>query len=53
VDWVRNADAQNEMRNQIDDCLYALKEELNIDLGFDAMDSVIESAISVAKARYE
>ena len=52
VDWTSKPDIQNEMRNQIDDCLYELKKHRGLDLGFDDMDCIIESSINIARARY-
>ncbi len=52
VDWVSNLDVQNQMRNQIDDYLYEIKEENEIDLTLEDMDFIIESALKIAKARY-
>jgi type I restriction enzyme R subunit len=53
VDWISNPDVQNEMRNQIDDCLYELKKRRGVDLSFDDMDFIIETSIDIARARYE
>src|SRR5215813_4739554 len=52
VDWVSNPDIQNQMRNQIDDWLYELKNHRGIDLSFDDMDFIIESSINIARSRY-
>jgi type I restriction enzyme, R subunit len=52
VDWTSKPDVQNEMRNQIDDCLYELKKRRGIDLSFDDMDFIIENSINIAKAKY-
>ena len=52
VDWTSKPDIQNEMRNQIDDCLYELKKHRGLDLGFDDMDCIIESSINIARTRY-
>lgn len=52
VDWVSNLDAQNNMRNEIDDYLYELREESGIDLSLDDMDLIVENSIDIAKARY-
>jgi type I restriction enzyme, R subunit len=52
VDWTSKADIQNEMRNQIDDCLYELKKYRGLDLGFDDMDFIIESSINIARTIY-
>ncbi len=52
VDWASNADVQNAMRNEIDDYLYELKEEHDLNLGFDDMDLIVERSLDIAKARY-
>jgi type I restriction enzyme, R subunit len=52
VDWTSKPDIQNEMRNQIDDCLYELKKHRGLDLGFADMDCIIESSINIARTRY-
>jgi type I restriction enzyme, R subunit len=52
VDWTSNQDVQNEMRNEIDDYLYTLKESNNIDLGFEDMDFIIDESINIAQKRY-
>src|SRR5262245_27934782 len=52
VDWTSNPDVQNEMRNQIDDCLYELKKRRGIGLSFDDMDFIIENSINIARAKY-
>lgn len=51
VGWRENEDAQNRMRNDIDDFLYELQREAGIKLSLDQMDSFIETAISIAKKR--
>ena len=52
VDWTSKPDVQNAMRNQIEDCLYELKELRGMDLSFDDMDFIIESSINLAKSEY-
>jgi type I restriction enzyme R subunit len=52
VDWTSKPDVQNEMRNQIDDCLYELKKCSGIDLSLDDMDFIIENSIEIARDRY-
>jgi type I restriction enzyme R subunit len=52
VDWTSKPDVQNEMRNQIDDCLYELKKRREIDLSFDDMDFIIENSINIARTKY-
>lgn len=51
VDWANNLDAQNEMRNRIDDYLYSLKEQRGLNLNFDDMDRIIDQSLSIARAR--
>ncbi len=52
VDWTLKPDVQNEMRNQIEDCLYELKNQREIDLGPGDMDFIIESSINIARTNY-
>lgn len=52
VDWTRNADVQNVMRNQIDDYLFELKNGEQLDLSLDDMDLIIENVLDVARTRY-
>jgi type I restriction enzyme R subunit len=52
VDWILNADVQNQMRNEIDDLLYGLKADGKIGLSTDDMDSIVERSIEIAKHRY-
>jgi type I restriction enzyme, R subunit len=53
VDWRNNVDIQNAMKNQIDDCLFEMKSQENINFSFGDMDSIIESSLSIARARRE
>jgi type I restriction enzyme R subunit len=52
VDWTRNADVQNAMRNQIDDYLFELRNGEQLGLGLDDMDLIIENVLDVARTRY-
>jgi type I restriction enzyme R subunit len=52
VDWRSNLDVQNDMRNAIDDLLYALKAEGQIALTADDMDAIVERSLDIAKVRY-
>lgn len=52
VDWTLNLDVQNIMRNGIDDYLYALREQEQLELTFSDMDSIVENSLHIAKARY-
>lgn len=51
VDWKNNQDTQNDIRNEIDDYLYALRETEAVDLDVDSMDKIIEESIEIAKKR--
>ena len=52
VDWKTNRDVQNQMRNAIDDLLYALKAERGVSLTTDDMDTIVEKSLDIAKNRY-
>lgn len=52
VDWRTNRDVQNQMRNAIDDLLYALKAERGVGLTTDDMDAIVERSLDIAKNRY-
>jgi len=52
VDWNSNLDVQNQIRNEIDDFLYEMKELNEIDLTLEDMDFITESALNIAKARH-
>ncbi len=51
VDWLNNSDAQNRIRNEVDDYLYSVREKQAVDLDFDAMDRIIEESLEIAKKR--
>ena len=48
VRWRENIDAQNRMRNDLDDFLYGLQKEKGIHLSFGQMDAIMESVIRIA-----
>lgn len=51
VEWTRNADVQNQMRNQIDDYLYEVKGRKGIPLSTDDIDDIMEQCLDVAKVQ--
>ncbi|MEI6351307.1 MAG: type I restriction endonuclease subunit R [Verrucomicrobiota bacterium] len=51
VRWRENTDAQNRMRNDIDDFLFRLQAEKGIELTLSQMDAIIESALKIARNR--
>ncbi|MBL9153303.1 MAG: type I restriction endonuclease subunit R [Verrucomicrobiales bacterium] len=48
VRWRENLDAQNRMRNDLDDFLFALQRQRGVTLSFAQMDAIIEAAIRIA-----
>jgi type I restriction enzyme R subunit len=48
VRWRENIDAQNRMRNDLDDFLYTLQKQKGVQLSFDQMDAIIEAVIRIA-----
>lgn len=51
VNWRDNPDAQNRMRNQMDDFLFQLQRTRGIMLSLEQMDSLIEACLSIARNR--
>lgn len=51
VRWRDNADAQNSMRNDLDDLLFDLQRNKGLKLSFEQMDSIIESILRIARNR--
>ncbi|OGH56407.1 MAG: restriction endonuclease subunit R [Candidatus Lindowbacteria bacterium RIFCSPLOWO2_12_FULL_62_27] len=52
VAWPDNEDVKNKMRNEIEDVLVETNEKYKLDLDYDAIDSIMERALDVARARY-
>ena len=51
VRWRENPDAQNRMRNDIDDFLFRLQEEKGVELTLAQMDAIIETSLRIARNR--
>jgi type I restriction enzyme R subunit len=51
VRWRENVDAQNRMRNDLDDFLFDLQKQKGIVLSFVQMDAIIENVIRIAMHR--
>ena len=51
VGWRTNEDAQNRMRNDLDDLLFNLQRERGIQLSFKQMDDILESILRIARNR--
>jgi type I restriction enzyme R subunit len=52
VNWTANADVQNRMKNEIEDYLHQLKEEQDLRLTFEEIDSILERCLDIARVRY-
>lgn len=48
VRWRENIDAQNRMRNDLDDFLYDLQTKKGVQISFDQMDAIVEAMIRIA-----
>jgi type I restriction enzyme R subunit len=48
VRWRENIDAQNRMRNDLDDFLYDLQIKKGVQITYDQMDAIIEAVIRIA-----
>jgi len=51
VDWTRKTDVQNTMRQAMEDYLYELRSD-GLELGFDAIDEILDGVMRVATHRY-
>jgi type I restriction enzyme, R subunit len=53
VRWRENIDAQNRMRNDLDDFLFGLQVKKGVQINYDQMDTIIEAVIRIAIHRSE
>ena len=51
VRWRENTDAQNAMRNDLDDLLFSLQRTKGITLTFEQMDAILEVILRIARNR--
>ena len=51
VRWRENVDAQNRMRNDLDDFLFGLQKDSGLTLSYEQMDAIIEAMIRIAMHR--
>jgi type I restriction enzyme, R subunit len=51
VRWRENTDAQNAMRNDLDDLLFSLQRTKGINLTFEQMDAILEAILRIARNR--
>ena len=50
VDWFKNMDIQNRIKNRIEDYIYEQKENMGISIDFDSIDRIMEETIKTAKS---
>ena len=50
VDWFKNMDIQNRIKNKIEDYIYEQKENIGISIDFDSIDRIMEETIKTAKS---
>ncbi len=51
VDWTSNQDLQNLMKTDIEDYLFALKDEHDIPLTLEDIDQILDECIDIARVR--
>lgn len=51
VDWTKNMDIQNKLKNNIEDYIFEKKGELGLSIDFDSIDRILEEIIKTAKVR--
>ena len=52
VNWTRNTDVQNQMKGAIDDYLFELMEQRDLELSFEGIDRILELVMDIARMRY-
>lgn len=52
IDWVNKSDIQGKIKIEIDDYLFDIKTQRDIDLPLDLVDQLVEESIKVAKLKY-
>ena len=52
VDWVKNRDIHNKIKNEIEDYLFEQKESAGLSMDFDSIDCIMEETIKIAKSHY-
>lgn len=52
IDWVNKSDIQGKIKIEIDDYLFDMKTQRDIDLPLDLVDQLVEESIKVAKLKY-
>jgi type I restriction enzyme R subunit len=52
IDWVNKSDIEGRIKIDIDDYLFDLKAQQDIELPFDLIDELVEEGLNVAKLKY-
>jgi type I restriction enzyme R subunit len=52
IDWVNKSDIEGKIRIDIDDYLFDLKAQQDIELPFELIDKLVEEGLKVAKLKY-
>src|SRR5690606_28154860 len=52
IDWVNKSDIEGRIKIEIDDYLFDLKSQQDIELPFDLIDELVEEGLKVAKLKY-
>lgn len=52
IDWVNKSDIEGKIKIAIDDYLYDLKTQRDIELPFDLIDELVKEGLEVAKLKY-
>jgi len=52
IDWINKSDIEGKIRIDIDDYLFDLKAQKDIELPFDLIDELVEEGLKVAKLKY-
>jgi type I restriction enzyme R subunit len=52
VDWTKKPDVMNQIKNDIDDYLFDLKNNSSIKLSVEQIDLIMEQSLDIAKHRY-
>lgn len=52
IDWFNKSDIEGKIRIEIDDYLFDLKAQQDIELPFDLIDELVEEGLKVAKLKY-
>jgi len=51
VHWSTDIDVQNRMRQDMEDALFEIKDNLNVDMSFEKIDEIMEKCLDIARAR--